>query len=356
MAWIYLAASEDSPSPFQTGSVPSRTVKTIPSLKQSFCQGSAAWSFPSPPSGMMFGPYQPTNYRMWILSSEVFHARTSLLRAVVRAWRESEARFFSKSFDSLMNFDPPSFSWKMSQLSLFEDSTESPPNLPPYGMTVAGRLFQPPKLAPRTLEKDGGCLLPTPMAQRSGSNQGGSAGRTGKKRLSLDAMASQQQWPTPTARDYFPPHSKEYLAKKIKEGHGMANLSDAVSGNHPRWPTPTVSGNNQAPKPGTTRGTGLATAVKRWPTPTASCASKGIRTPEGAAREMARSSGPDLTTMVQVHSDQSGGQLNPAWVEWLMGYPSGWTVLGDLEMQWFLLQPKPLSKDLPDLEDEDEEI
>ena len=27
-----------------------------------------------------------------------------------------------------------------------------------------------------------------------------------------------------------------------------------------------------------------------------------------------------------------GGQLNPTWVEWLMGYPEGWTDLKDYEM------------------------
>lgn len=27
----------------------------------------------------------------------------------------------------------------------------------------------------------------------------------------------------------------------------------------------------------------------------------------------------------------NGGQLNPTWVEWLMGFPIGWTDLEDLE-------------------------
>ena len=30
-----------------------------------------------------------------------------------------------------------------------------------------------------------------------------------------------------------------------------------------------------------------------------------------------------------------GGTLNPTWVEWLMGFPLGWTDLDALEMQWF---------------------
>lgn len=32
---------------------------------------------------------------------------------------------------------------------------------------------------------------------------------------------------------------------------------------------------------------------------------------------------------------QIGGQLNPAWVEWLMGWPIGWTGLGRLETDGF---------------------
>jgi hypothetical protein len=31
--------------------------------------------------------------------------------------------------------------------------------------------------------------------------------------------------------------------------------------------------------------------------------------------------------------ENNNGQLNPEWVEWLMGYPSGWTDLKDSETQ-----------------------
>jgi hypothetical protein len=33
-------------------------------------------------------------------------------------------------------------------------------------------------------------------------------------------------WPTPAARDSFPPHTPEYIAAKKAQGHGMSNLSD----------------------------------------------------------------------------------------------------------------------------------
>lgn len=34
----------------------------------------------------------------------------------------------------------------------------------------------------------------------------------------------------------------------------------------------------------------------------------------------------------------NGGRLNPDWVEWLMGFPTGWTVLAGSVMQWFRLK------------------
>jgi len=40
----------------------------------------------------------------------------------------------------------------------------------------------------------------------------------------------------------------------------------------------------------------------------------------------------------------AGGQLNPQWVEWLMGYPVGWTELKDSVMQWYLNARKQRSK------------
>jgi hypothetical protein len=82
------------------------------------------------------------------------------------------------------------------------------------------------------------------------------------------------------------------------------------------WPTPTVNGNYNRSEYPSSGGDGLATAVNRWPTPTVwDGAGKPNTAPEG---------GPNLSTVV-------GGQLNPMWVEWLMGFPLGWTDLEDSE-------------------------
>jgi len=56
-------------------------------------------------------------------------------------------------------------------------------------------------------------------------------------------------------------------------------------------------------------GDGLATAVKHWPTPHANCHTGAGKHGDG---------GENLQT-------SAGGQLNPDWVEMLMGFAIGWT-------------------------------
>jgi hypothetical protein len=43
-------------------------------------------------------------------------------------------------------------------------------------------------------------------------------------------------------------------------------------------------------------------------------------------------------------NDQIGGQLNPPWVEWLMGWPIGWTDLRPLETDRFHKWPNSHSE------------
>jgi hypothetical protein len=63
-------------------------------------------------------------------------------------------------------------------------------------------------------------------------------------------------------------------------------------------------------------GANLADAVQMFPTPTA----RDFKSGKGKTQaERGRTAGPSL-------SEASGGSLNPTWVEWLMGFPLGWTV------------------------------
>ena len=85
------------------------------------------------------------------------------------------------------------------------------------------------------------------------------------------------------------------------------------------WPTVTEqdSANNGGPSQYRRRSLPLNTAVQMWPTPMPSDVDGG-RTTKGKDRPN------EHGLRLEV-----GGKLNPTWVEWLMGYPSGWTDLED---------------------------
>lgn len=128
-------------------------------------------------------------------------------------------------------------------------------------------------------------LWPTPTVPNGGrsvkhvedwrSNR--SAYHNGKK-VQVDLNAAVKMLPTPQARDWKGPQGRSYQGKAVD----------------------------------------LPQAVKMMPTPT-SREYKGGRSPE-ALETAGRSSTNSLSDFVQ-----AGAQLNPDWVEWLMGFPPGWT-------------------------------
>jgi hypothetical protein len=99
-------------------------------------------------------------------------------------------------------------------------------------------------------------------------------------------------------------------------------------------PTPTVNGNYNRKGVSAKSGDGLATAVGktlRVPTPT-KCMYKGS-SPAALTRKSGKSRKWDRLDHLVMASD--GGSLNPTWVEWLMGWPIGWTDLKPLETDKF---------------------
>ena len=51
-----------------------------------------------------------------------------------------------------------------------------------------------------------------------------------------------------------------------------------------------------------------------------------------------------LVNALSTQEERVGGRLNPMWVEWLMGWPLGWTDLGPLEMGKFHSQRQLLGQ------------
>jgi hypothetical protein len=193
----------------------------------------------------------------------------------------------------LASYDRVTRSWKTSELSLFGDSILYSGALPRSGTMRNGRIYAPPMSERPIEEREFGwwptptksegtgpgahgsgdinlrtaVQFPTPSATEYGSNQGGGMGRTGPSRPSLGTMARKGLWPTPRAHE-----------------RGGYQRDRGIKGKE----RPTLSG-----------------AAKMWPTPTAN------------RRDGLQSHGVNVVS----------GSLNPAFVEWLMGYPLGWTDL-----------------------------
>ncbi|EJM93090.1 hypothetical protein PMI34_01895 [Pseudomonas sp. GM74] len=184
----------------------------------------------------------------WFLADS--HAKTSLRPETAPALTDHVLDSGEKWHELSAKYDLHSSTWKTHLCLWEEDLPWSSVNLPKWGMTRSGALFQHP-----TLER------PT-----SGTELG--------------------SWPMPT---------RSYGA--------------VADGDQER-----------------------STAVTRtWPTPVASMA-KG-----SSKAALTRKSGADRSNDRLDHAVMAsdGGQLNPEWVEWLMGWPIGWTELKPLEMDRF---------------------
>lgn len=115
-------------------------------------------------------------------------------------------------------------------------------------------------------------------------------------------------WPSPTTKGLDGGSN----SRKAAKARGM-------------WPTPTVQGNYNKAGLSAKSGDGLATAVRKFATPTSSDARKWSNDTQAQREAHGRQ-------VMLCHQLETGGALNPTWVEWLMGWPLGWTDLRPLEM------------------------
>jgi len=153
--------------------------------------------------------------------------------------------------------------------------------------------------------------------------------------LSLDI------WATPTAMDSLPPRSPEALLRQAattrKGRTRLGNLREQVDRQTIRlWPTPVA----RDYKGMGLRKNDLPSAVMMWPTPTTFDASNWVKinpvmTSAGTIKHLNRRGGLSRASLLGIVSlfpepaskKTGNGRLNPEWVEWLMGFPTGWTEL-----------------------------
>ncbi len=113
-------------------------------------------------------------------------------------------------------------------------------------------------------------------------------------------------WPTPTTMDGIAPKTPKAIIKEmtvVRPGRtSPSNLRDQVT-----WGR-----------------TFKEVQQKLWPTPQASDhRDRGNLSNSSIQRRLSMGKQLNLSMVVSPHS----GQLNPTWVEWLMGFPEGWTDL-----------------------------
>ena len=313
----YLPESGESILPSVSGCEPLPTAKSTPTLPASY---SVEWLMElylelqsSPTSDTSRQKF----YQASTSCSEDSHARTLALQELGRAWTESEPAYSTKQFDLFQNVNLGSCSSKTSPASksLCQKLGPSLRRL----ATIAGMDSLAPRKSEQTISEIDGGFLPTPSAVSYGTNQGGS--KPGPARPLLETMARPGFWPTPGVA-----------------GDGKVIPKDA------KW-----SGIAAYKKDGKKIQVGLDSAVRRWPIPRSS--PNENRQTKPTPSQLAGKHGMNLATVVAQGSPplgsdaekmghgnlshQAGGKLNPTWVEWLMGYPLGWTVLEDWAMQWF---------------------
>jgi hypothetical protein len=244
--------------------------------------------------GMTFKPLTDIRGEELSMSSVVaFHVRTLVRQEKVTDLTENEAECGRTWRAWLAKFDPDSCSWKTPQCSLLGEEPESLQTLPRWGMTVDGLLWEQQTLEPITRGTEFGLL---------------------------------ERWATPTTMDTLPPKSDKALEKEatqVRPGRAKpANLRDQVSNMH-KWASPnardwkdsgTTQGNRKSPN--------LGTQV-HWPTPRTAGMCGGTGSWELLNKN---------TTIEEARlmGAGNGGKLNPTWVEWLMGWPLGWTDLKPL--------------------------
>jgi DNA (cytosine-5)-methyltransferase 1 len=205
------------------------------------------------------------------------------------------------SFEPLASYDHDSHSWKMYAVISLWGLTESLETLPKSGMTRNGRLFQQPVLAP-LIDATESSAWPTPTTQEV-EHPNAELTATGRRKAkngnshSLGLADSVRMWPTPTARDH------KGAAGFKDENRNFADLTylAQIRDGHRKYPTMSASGMGN---------TGSRQILQR-------------RVEFGDMTE----------TELKAMSAGNGGRLNPTWVEWLMGFPLGWTDLEDSETQ-----------------------
>ena len=290
MSWLYSQALVAEYSAATCSDGAQSALSSGSPMPQAFLPSDKMTAFSRPSRfGMTFKPLMDdlgAELLTWFLAAS--RARTSASPGRAQASAANDPGCGPTWRGSLARFDPATSSWRTAQPSLLGDSDECSVTWPRSGMTADGQCWELPTLERRTSATGSG-LWPTPTCPNGGRS-----------------VAHVTDWRS---------ERTAYTAdgKKVQ-----VDLAQAVK----HWPTPTVCGNYNRKGASATSGDGLATAVQMWRTPSAS-----VVEPKSTVVKLTGRKPSDPQVGL---ADQVGGSLNPTWVEWLMGWPLGWTDLKPL--------------------------
>ena len=243
-------------------------------------------------------------------------ARTLATRGSAKGSTANARDSGPSSPELLASFDRATSSWKTSQLCLDGELSEFSETWPRSGLMRSGIAYRLQPLAPLTDAIASG-FWPTPHGMSIDPATGkydGHGNELSQAILCAEGLSkttrSVGRWPTPTMGDAKSTGSRNTAMSKAHPG---VSLTDAVRGDE-------GTGRNPRLRPGTPTQETRTQPGRMWPTPVSSDRKSGAGSPEWYASRQSMTRGLALNETV-------GGSLNPTWVEWLMGFPLGWTAL-----------------------------
>jgi len=225
---------------------------------------------------------------------EDFRAKTSLRQEKALESQVADQECGNTWLASLAKYDHSTSMWRTAQCSLLEDSMSFSLTLPRWGSMQSGALYPLPTLVQTISVKEFGSEPNNETFFHTPNTTGLDGGSNGRK-----ALKKRLKWPTPTASKGGAWRSDGQIAM-------IANIAKTYQEYLML-----------------TKGSCKSKRDKYWPTPTANEDAYGK--PSGKMQKM-------LGNHPEERQDPDGGTLNPTWVEWVMGWPLGWTDLKPLEM------------------------
>ena len=375
MSWLYSQALvEEYSEDISSDGEPSALSNGKPTQLPSWCSDKTMANCQLSQSGMTFKPLTEDHGEAVLMSFlEAFPVRTLAAPAKAKASKETDHPCGNTWRESLEKFDLDTHTWKTHQCLWDEDLQPSSVILPKWGMMRSGVLWERTTLPRLTSGTGSGSwatprsssamaanmsenlaarcadygnleeqvsltMWPTPTCQEVEhpdaelTDTGRRLSKDGQSSHSLNLADSVKKWPTPAARDYQPTNNNETL----EQGRFVDQLPNKVKMIEQNIPTPnardwkdsTQKSSMNALEAGSQMT--LGRYVHKYPTPQANEDAAG--TPAGNMQKML---GNDPRVPGETQEEWSKGALNPTWVEWLMGWPIGWTSMDAIEgLDW----------------------